>query len=437
MVSSRRSSYQRRSNGASGKQANLVTANIYEQPDITLQEFGSCEAELPAEVFAILRTRYSKHIEVTHTGRQGVYRLAARDYVGRVALPGGRVLVVQPKVSVTNLFYMLCVDASLAGFHMPAVSLREAPDIFGFVVEAALDAIERVLQQGLQRAYTPIEEDLPLVRGRIMLGAQIHRHGDLKHRHVCTYADLTEGTPENRVIAATLHYIPLLLRRSDEASLVRRARALLQRFENVGTVSRSAAITLIPGISLHRMNTHYAPALGLCKLLLHQLTLSEERGSHPFSSFFIDMPRLFESFVTLKLRAALKADGLRVVAQQHDYLDDERLVGIRPDVLVYASAGKEPLLVLDAKYRRLDEGEGDLNRDLYQVSAYLDRYNLHKGVLVYPQFEGRASTELKLSGTPKRLHLATLDLSAESPTALDRECARLASHVAGLAAGRQ
>ena len=81
----------------------------------------------------------------------------------------------------------------------------------------------------------------------------------------------------------------------------------------------------------------------------------------------------FESFLTVRLRTLLPKYGLRVVAQRHDYLDEERRVGIRPDVLVYARRGTNPLLVLDAKYRRLDDPEDGLNRDLYQLASFFDR----------------------------------------------------------------
>src|SRR5205085_2396404 len=100
--------------------------------------------------------------------------------------------------------------------------------------------------------------------------------------------------------------------------------------------------------------------------------------------------------------------------QRHDYLDEARKVGIRPDVLVYGHKKKEPLLVLDAKYRNAS-GEDGLNRDLYQVSAYLDRYGLERGALVYPKFGEVAPGHLKLRGTYKSLTLLTLDLSAEEP----------------------
>ena len=420
------------------------------EPDIiTVEEWDSCEVPLDEAVYTYLRARYSRQLEVSRTEHTGVYRVAARDYVGRIGLSGGGMLVIRPKVGVSNLFYMLAADAGLAHFQPPPAGLAHDPEIFTFILAVLIEQAEKLFRQGLYRAYLPREEDLPFVRGRIIVGAQVRHHAELKHRHICAYADLTPDTAENRVLAATLRLLPSLLSRSRvqdprskvsdgmtlDSRLLQRARALLPRFDGVGIISRSQALALLPTITFHRLNAPYEQILSLCRLALQHLTLDERPGPHPFASFLIDMPRLFEGFVTARLRAHLAGHGLRVVAQRHDYLDEARKVGIRPDVLVYKSgptSAASPLLVLDAKYRRLEGDNPDLNPDLYQVSAYLDRYKLQRGILVYPQFKEAAHTEVRLRGTVKQLYLATLNLAVPNPQQLEQNCALLAEQVARL-----
>lgn len=400
---------------------------------ITLAEYGSVEAELSGAICDLLRLRYSKQLEVAHTGREGVYKLTARDYVGRISLPDGGLLVIRPKVGVGNLFYMLCADAGLADFHPPPTGLREDEDVFPFVLAALLNAIEKAVVSGLYRDYTRRVERLGYVRGRILLGEQA-RHGWLQHLHSCAYAEYGPDTPENRVLAATLRLVPILLKgHRGEEHLAAQARGLLRYFGDVSLIRRAEAVAILPRLHIHRLNAPYGPALALCGLALRGLTLNEQAGAHPYASFLVQMPRLFESFLTKRLARLLPKYGLRVVAQKHDYLDEERKVGIRPDVLVYGTREKQPRLVLDAKYRRSEGPDADPNRDLYQVSAYLDRYGLEHGVLVYPYFEGDEGKRMKLRGTPKRLHVLTLNLSAPTPALLDAECARLAEEVGKLA----
>jgi 5-methylcytosine-specific restriction enzyme subunit McrC len=399
----------------------------------TLTEFETCEVELPAQAYRTLRRRYASQITAGPTEQPGMYQVGARDYVGRVSLPGGVLLVIRPKAPLTNLFYMLCGDAALARFMPPPAALAPDPDIFPFVVAALISSIETLVGQGLRLEHTLQQRDLPFVRGQILLAPQLRAYGDLKHRQVCSFAEQTEDTPENRVIAATIRYLPALLRGRGEDQVVRRSRSLLHRFHGVLIISRGLALQMLPTVSIHRLNSAYGPVIALCRLVLNHLTLDEAPGLHPFASFLVDMPRLFESFLARRLHTELPAYGLRVVTQRYDYLDEAGKVGIRPDVLVYPRTSDTPALVLDTKYRDADDPHGDLNRDLYQVSAYLDRYGLREGVLVYPQFTAAAHNEVRLRGTGKHLHVMTVNLAADRPAGLERNCALLAEQVARLA----
>jgi 5-methylcytosine-specific restriction enzyme subunit McrC len=402
-------------------------------PPIILREFESREVELPAQVYSALRRRYSGKLSASPTDTPGLYRIVAHDYVGRVSLPGGLLLVVQPKAPLNNLFYMLCADPRLAEFMPPPASLAPDTDIFPFVISAFITAVEKLLSQGLRLEHAPHQEDLPFVRGRILLGPQFRMHGDLRHRQVCSFAELTEDTRENRIVAASLRYLPALLRSGGEADLLRKARALLARFQGVRIIDRALALQMLPTVGIHRLNSAYGPVLALCRLILNHLTLDEAPGPHPFASFLVNMPRLFESFIASRLHSLLPRHGFRTVAQPHDYLDEARMVSIRPDVLVYPRDEGGPVLVLDTKYRDPADPQSDLNRDLYQVSAYLDRFGLRQGVLVYPQFEVAAHNELKLRGTGKRLHVMTVNLAARDSAALEQNCILLAAEVSRLA----
>src|SRR5437764_9948696 len=155
------------------------------QQTVTLTENESREVLLLPVAYDAVRSRYAGKIDVGVTERPGVYRVTARDYVGRVGLPDGGVLVIQPKVGVANLFYMLCAEAGLAHFYPPPTRLAPDAEIFPFVIELLVRRVEELLRAGLYRAYVHVQEDLPFVRGRIVLGEQLRQHTDLKDRHVC------------------------------------------------------------------------------------------------------------------------------------------------------------------------------------------------------------------------------------------------------------
>ena len=401
-----------------------------ERPKLSIIEGGQAEVALSLEQYTTLKRRYAGRIDFAPAGTSGSYILAARDYIGRLTLTPGFLLEIQPKVEVTNLFYMLCVDAGLVEFFPLLTELSPHSDIFNFVIAAFISSVERLAAQGLNHDYFPVEADLSLVRGRIALDSQITRFGELRHRHACAFTEMSVDTAENKVLLAALRYIPFVLSTS-EAETTRRARYVGRRFEGVSLVSRSEALKLLATMPSHRLNARYGPALRLARLVLNHLTLDNTAGPYPFASFLVNVPRLFESFVTKRLSALLLPYGLRVVAQRHDYIDEQRQIGIRPDMLVYDRQGADPLLVIDTKYRLFDRGE--INSDLYQVSAYLDRYGLERGLLVYPQFQNSARTNMKLLNTPKHLHVLPISLDAANPSGLESSCQHLAGQVALLA----
>ena len=265
---------------------------------VALREYGSCDLALGRQDYVRVRARYVGKLDIVPTEQTGVYRLTARDYVGRIGLPDGRVLAIEPKVEVVNLFYMLCADVGVASFYPQPVRLAQYPEIFPLILSAIVSEAEKLAAKGLYRDYYPREEALPLVRGRIALRAQLSQYGELKHRHVCRFAELTLDTAENRIVAATLRYASLLLRRADEEATLHRTRDLLARFAEVAVVTRGVALTLLARLKRHRLNAAYWPLLGLCGVVLNGTSLDERGGSHAFASFLVDMPRLFESFLT-------------------------------------------------------------------------------------------------------------------------------------------
>jgi 5-methylcytosine-specific restriction enzyme subunit McrC len=334
---------------------------------------------------------------------------------------------IQPKVPVGNLLYMLAAASGPAWFHTPNIRLDVEGDASTLLASALVTEVERLLRSGLGADFAPREADLPLVRGRIMLGRQVTRHGEMKHRHSCAYAERTPDTSENRILLAALRFVSAVLS-EQEAALRRKMLTLIPTFEDVARLARGQAASTLRALRVQRHNARYAPALSLCALILNNLTITNRTGNVPFASFLVDMPRLFEVYLTNRLRALLPDRGLRVVAQRHDYLDEAGRVRIRPDILVYPQRGNGPLLVVDAKYRALSQG-GDLSTDLYQLGAYVGRYTLSSGALVYPQPDAEAPTEVLLRGSGKRLYILSLDLSAPTPAALDARCQELAAEI--------
>ena len=99
------------------------------------------------------------------------------------------------------------------------------------------------------------------------------------------------------------------------------------------------------------------------------------------NGFLLDMPRLFEDFVTVALREALEsAYGGRVDDQDQNHFDEAGQVRLRPDI-VWKIRGSA-VAVIDAKYKS-EKPAGYPNADLYQLLAYCTVLGLRSGHLIY------------------------------------------------------
>ncbi|MGW4020312.1 5-methylcytosine restriction system specificity protein McrC [Streptomyces sp. NPDC005009] len=132
--------------------------------------------------------------------------------------------------------------------------------------------------------------------------------------------------------------------------------------------------------------------------------------------FLFDMNRLFEDFVTVALREALKEHGLTARLQDPHHLDTAHLVRIRPDLVVRTGDGRTPLAVADARYK-VEKVDGLLNVGLYQALAYATVPGLREARPVYAagrqpeRFHEVRGTAVGPDGRGVRLYRHSLDLS--------------------------
>jgi 5-methylcytosine-specific restriction enzyme subunit McrC len=78
-----------------------------------------------------------------------------------------------------------------------------------------------------------------------------------------------------------------------------RLRRLLREFGDVTTIQRGDAV---PPWQPARLNARYHTALRLAELVLRATSVEHSAGLVAINGFLLDMPRLFEDFVTVALR---------------------------------------------------------------------------------------------------------------------------------------
>lgn len=342
---------------------------------LTLREYDSKVVPLTEDQASALNSvGGGKYLSVGPAATPGRWQVAAHNYVGSITVEGIQVLV-RPKIPLRNLFLLLEVGLREQDWHDEAALYEKSHDLLPAFVSFFARTAETTLARGLYHSYREQHDRLVALRGRVDVARQITRPG-VAIPTACRFTEFTADLIENSYLKAAVSRSLRVagVQPADRHRLLRH----LVTLEDVGNVRHHPAD--FDDVVFTRLNEHYRPALGLARLVLENLTLQDAIGEVTASSFMLDMNKLFERFVTERLRRALRG-RLDVKDQHRDHLDEERSVRIRPDLLF--GRERSPGFVADIKYKLADESAGGPNADLYQLLAYTTALDLPEGMLIY------------------------------------------------------
>jgi 5-methylcytosine-specific restriction enzyme subunit McrC len=334
--------------------------------------------------------------------RPGRWLVGPAGKVG-AARVGDLTVAITPKVEIARLLFLLGYSAHGPAWQPSAVDVGTADDLVPAIAAALWRQLARAIHQGLLPGYVTVEESSPVLRGRLRESAQLAaRHGlplPLEIRH----DEFTVDIAENQILRTAAERMLLVPRVDDESR--RMFRRLLRDFADVSSIPRGDPI---PAWLPTRLNSRYHAALRLAELVLRATSVEHAAGTVAVNGFLIDMPQLFQDFVTVALREALEgAYGGRLAAEPLHHFDEAGRVRLYPDIVWHI--GGAPVAVIDAKYKA-EKPRGYPNADLYQMLAYCTVLGLRTGHLVYARGNEEASRHVvRLSGVQIICHALGLD----------------------------
>ena len=345
------------------------------------------------------------------TGKDGEYRLTPGSTVGAVEV-GELSVLIEPKIGIPQLLSLACYAISRFGPRPELFDFRREdalPDVLALALSAAA---RRAFSRGLLHGYRTEEEALYTVRGRIRFAEQIRRRFGVPLPVEVRYDEFTDDILENRLVRAAATRLGAMTLRSGEAR--RGLGWTAGMLDNVSPVEFPP--NAVPEIGFDRLNEHYREVIALSRLVLRHTAFESGRGEVRASGFLMDMNDVFQEFVTVALREALRVSNDVFLEKTISSLDEGGRVRLRPD-LTWWRAG-ECVFVGDAKYKNVT-GETVPNADLYQMLAYVTALDLPGGLLVYAKGEADTAEHL-VRHSGKRLEVAALDLSDTLDDVLDR-----------------
>ena len=305
-------------------------------------------------------------------------RVRTRSWVGVVRLPTVEIRAV-PKVTgdllglVRLLEYTSGLDA-LTRLHDGATLEASGDSLLELFVLLFVEASERVLRRGLLSDYVEREDDLPIVRGRILGDRQmLERFGQLD-RIICRYDELEHDVVENQLLTAALR---VASPRVTSVGLQRRISRLRDVLEPICDADQLDLASARTTVTYNRLNGHYETAHQLGWLLFDALGIDDlfTPGDARSFSFLLNMNQLFERFVTRVVEQILPVAQYRVTSQVPfksvvwNVSSQRPYTNIIPDVVVERRGESNYRVAIDAKYKLYDERGFDQG-DIYQTFLY-------------------------------------------------------------------
>lgn len=376
-----------------------------------LTEYEQWTGDLSADDAQYLAAQLGSTLSIKRNVNSGKIEIDPHQFVGLLTLPSGRRLRISPKIPARNLFRMLASAYELPSpFREEPAATAALDEVLEFVVEYFVDRVQERIDRGLYREYVEREENLPVVKGRIVFADDIRANFALRQRTWCRFGELTWDVPDNQVLRQVANLLAGWGFSTQLTSRLGRIVALLDEVSDSRFVSDDLA-----GFRYHRHNDDYWELHQLCRIFLEFSSPNEDVGPVPLRSFLIDMNVLFERFVEQQFRLMLKRPW-SVEYQSHAWLAEGGRVLLKPDLVI--RRGNKPQLVLDCKYKRLETGRYK-NHDLYQVLAYCTALGLNVGTLIYPRHLTTIDEMFRVQNSTVALSQISLDLSGHWLEVLD------------------
>lgn len=326
------------------------------------------------------------------------------------------------------------------------ISGTESNDFLVLFYIAYLSKLKEVLKRGVHRTYVDYEENLPYLKERLLVHEHIRHNYIDKSKFYCAYSEISPDNLINKAIVKSILHI----KKYRAKQLSKHIHQISQAVDLSEITDLNFNLKDLNNIKFNRQNARFKEIIDYCKVILRNSGASFSSSSDlKYSSYYLDMNDLFESFFAKRLEKLFKEDQpkkekeidesiydiiniikenntennevqnhYKVTSQIKMNLDDDNTFKIIPDVIV--NKDNKEFAVLDTKYKRLtDSSKYNYNisrEDIYQVITYAHRLKITKAFLVYPKPPNQDIDNKVFTIRETELHICFVDLLETNDT---------------------
>ncbi|WP_162244776.1 hypothetical protein [Methylobacterium sp. Leaf469] len=273
-------------------------------------------------------------------------------------------------------------------WHLGRVALGSVP-LFETVIRAAAVELQGVLHEhGPPRRFHEVEEEMTTILGSIDMVRAMRQLPPERNRVPIRHAPLQADNPLARLMLSLAEHLQRCTKSRRSAALLANAADQLSAAQRCQLSPRLVELSE-PVIDVE---DHWRPLYDLASGLARGVNPNPTRaGSTATNVLIFALDDIFEKIMRRAIPYALLGTGLGLAAstpKRYMLRDTETgmyRLRLRPDFLILDC--DDPVLVADAKWKHLtlDRNGLSLSReDVFQITAYMNRYGLRDGVLLFP-----------------------------------------------------
>lgn len=330
-------------------------------------------------------------------------------------------------ISVKNIYYMLSYAFDIKRLRKEdyeRVAGEEFDNIYDLFAAIFEKGVSRQIKQGLYREYVPMQEELPVMRGKLNMGETMRLRVQRKQKLACQFDEFSQDNIYNQILKVTLH---VLARAEDVAQERKQALSDLCVYFGGVTLIQPRNIAW-DRLIYRRGNRNYELLLNICRLVLSGMLQTTEDGSYKLLSFTDEnMARLYEKFILEYYK--YHHPGLDPRSAQIPWaLDDgnsDMLPSMQSDIMLRNKQGDD-ILIIDAKYyshtTQSQYGVHTLHsNNLYQIFTYVknkdailaDKPHKVSGMLLYAATDESIQPDNTYFMSGNKITVKTLDLNKD------------------------
>jgi len=316
-------------------------------------------------------------------------------------------------ISCIHFAYDYDTDHFIEYEKIPFEDENENYDLVDFIVWGLVNECNNLIKRGLLKSYVEHEENMPYLKGKMVIKHQIVNDMHKKLQFYCEYDELEFDNIENRILLDTLILCEKIVKSNKLKGklfiLIQQFHLLIQKIPiSISDIQRVMN-------SYNMQNEHYKNAHSLCKLIKENVSISDiYEGNTSFAiPFFLNMNKIFQDFVTNLLKKYYLDLSVDDQKKEVAWEYSGKPIFMIPDLLL-KDEKQEIKKIIDVKYK-----EELLASDLYQIGFYISEYSVKyqfgkEAFAILPKFD-ETTTDDTYTSTKSQIkihvrHIQILDI---------------------------